>query len=120
VPREASSARALAGNEMVVSVALELTPALEREGLARDVVRQVQEARKKAGFDVSDHIKLSIGVSHFTELRLAVEEHMDMIAGETLSDDVAVVDGPVADGERATVADGRVFHLRVERLRPKQ
>jgi isoleucyl-tRNA synthetase len=120
VPREAASARALAGNEMVVSVALELTPALEREGLARDVVRQVQQARKQAGFDVSDHIKLFIGVSHFSELRLAVEEHMDMIAGETLADDVVVVDGPLPDGERATVADGRVFHLRVERFRRGQ
>ena len=72
-------------------------------------------ARKEAGFDVSDRIRLLIGVSHFEELRLAVEELVDMIGAETLADEVALVDGPLADGEQATVADGRVFHLRVTR-----
>ncbi len=37
-----------------------LTPALEAEGLARDVIRAVQDARKSAGFDVSDRIALDL------------------------------------------------------------
>ena len=79
-------------------------------------MRQVQKARKEAGLDVSDHIRLFLDLSHFDELRHAVDEHMGIIAGETLADDIVLVDRPLLDGVRATVADGRVFHLRVECL----
>ena len=41
-----------------VALDLELTPELRRAGLAREVVRLVQEARKTSGFDVSDRIAL--------------------------------------------------------------
>jgi isoleucyl-tRNA synthetase len=120
VPKDPNSARALPGNEMVVSLNLDVTPAFEREGLARDVVRQVQEARKRAGFNVSDRILLFIDVAHFAELRQAVEEHEHMIAAETLADEVVLSDGGLAEGERATVGDGRVFHLRVVRSPRRQ
>ena len=42
-----------------VALDLELTPELRRAGLAREVVRLVQEARKTGGFEVSDRIALS-------------------------------------------------------------
>ena len=42
-----------------VALDLELTPELRRAGLAREVVRMVQEARKTGGFEVSDRITLS-------------------------------------------------------------
>ncbi len=41
-----------------VALDLELTPELVRAGLAREVVRMVQEARKTSGFDVSDRVRL--------------------------------------------------------------
>jgi len=117
LPKDPATARALPDNDMVVSLALELTPELRREGLARDIVRQVQLARKRAGFDVSDHIRLYLDVAHIDELQRAVEEHKAMIMGEVLAEEMVL--GPVAGAERATVADGRVFHLRVERV-PRQ
>jgi isoleucyl-tRNA synthetase len=117
VPKDPVSARALPGNALVVSLETKLTPELEREGLARDVVRQVQEARKRSGLEVTDHIALEISVRHFDQLREAVEEHKELIAGETLADRLEVTDQPLEGGESATAADGRVFHLRLRRSR---
>ncbi len=117
VPRNAGSARALPGNDMVVSLDVALTPELEREGLARDLVRQVQEARKRAGFDVSDRIRLVLDLGHFAELRQAVDEHRAMVTSETLADQLVMAERPLVDPQRATVADGRAFHLHVSRLR---
>ncbi|MGB3375231.1 MAG: isoleucine--tRNA ligase [Microbacterium sp.] len=64
------------------------TPELEAEGLARDAIRVVQEARKNAGLDVSDRIVLALNAS--TENAEALRQHADLIAGETLAVGFAV------------------------------
>jgi isoleucyl-tRNA synthetase len=56
------SARVLPGGAGVVSLELETTRELEAEGTLRDLVRIVQEARKRAGLHVSDRIELRIGI----------------------------------------------------------
>jgi isoleucyl-tRNA synthetase len=79
------------GNAGFVVLDTVVTPELEAEGLARDVVRAVQQARKDAGLDVSDRIRLEIegdGVAV-----LAMREHQDLIAGETLAVELELVDG---------------------------
>ena len=58
-----------------------ITPALKAEGLAREVVRFVQDARKEAGFDVSDKIALVLTTTN-PELQAAIETHRATIAGE--------------------------------------
>jgi len=60
-----------------------ITPELEREGYARDLVRAVQDARKEAGLDVSDRISLTLTVPQ--ERVAAVREHQEFIARETLA-----------------------------------
>ena len=78
------------------SIALDLTmtPELRRMGLARDVVRQIQEARKNSGLEVSDRITLRwTGTG---ELREAIEEHASVIASEVLATTFAE-DGALAD-----------------------
>ena len=86
-----------------------LTPELEAEGLARDVVRAVQQARKDAGLDVGDRISLTI--SGDAAVVTAIETHRELIAGETLA--VALVareaetgtDGtPVGSDSSVTIA----------------
>ena len=59
------------------------TPELEAEGVARDAIRAVQEARKNAGLDVSDRIVLVLGAAPEHERALAA--HAELIAGETLA-----------------------------------
>ncbi|MGO2683170.1 MAG: isoleucine--tRNA ligase [Microbacterium sp.] len=64
------------------------TPELEAEGMARDAIRVVQEARKNADLDVSDRIVLALNVS--PENAEALQTHAELIAGETLATALAV------------------------------
>ncbi|WP_166984716.1 isoleucine--tRNA ligase [Canibacter zhoujuaniae] len=72
----------LAGGGFVL-LNTETTPELEAEGIARDAVRAIQEARKQAGLDVSDRIVLAVNVA--PEYAAALEEHAALISGETLA-----------------------------------
>ncbi len=64
-----------------------LTEELEREGLARDLVRHVQELRKNSGLEITDRIELLV-VSPDPQIKQALEEHRATIASETLADSV--------------------------------
>ncbi len=94
-----------------VALSTEVTPELAAEGLARDLVRGVQQARRESGLDVSDRIVLTIGGSE--PVVAAATTHADMIGGETLA--TVTVDAnlegtpvEVADGERAVVSLAKV------------
>ena len=76
-----------------------VTAEQEAEGWARDVVRQVQDARREAGLHVSDRILLSLAVAA-GEVAVA-DAHRDLIARETLSTDVDIT---VGDGPAPVVA----------------
>ncbi len=67
-----------------VAVDTRITPALSREGMAREVVRHVQEQRKNAELQIEDRIVLYLGTASEV-LRQAIEEHRSYIAAETLT-----------------------------------
>ena len=79
---------ASAGAE-TVALDLELTHELRLAGLARDVVRLVQDARKNAGLDVTDRIELRWQVGGSPEPAEALRAHADQIAGEVLATELA-------------------------------
>ncbi|MBK5332936.1 MAG: isoleucine--tRNA ligase [Ilumatobacteraceae bacterium] len=62
VAADPSRATTLPANTGVVVLDIDLTPELEAEGVARDLVRLVQQARRDAGLHVSDRIVLTLGV----------------------------------------------------------
>jgi isoleucyl-tRNA synthetase len=107
-PLEGYQVEAEAGH--AVALELDLNDELRREGLAREVVRAVQEARKQAGLEVSDRIALALGGDE--ELLAAAREHEAYIAGETLADSVDYsADGA---GEKATI-EGRELRIAVSK-----
>jgi isoleucyl-tRNA synthetase len=65
----------------------ELTPELRREGLMRDAVRLVQDARKQAGLEVADRIELALSADG-AEAGEALAEHRAALAAEVLALDV--------------------------------
>jgi isoleucyl-tRNA synthetase len=85
-----------------VALDLELTPELVRAGLAREVVRQVQEARKNAGFEVSDRIELVWRAEG--ETAEALREHAGLVAGEVLA--TAMREGDPGGTGAGVVRDG--------------
>ncbi|MFN8541533.1 MAG: class I tRNA ligase family protein [Thermomicrobiales bacterium] len=93
------------GNGYVVALDTELTPELRQEGLARDFVRVVQEARKSAGLRIEDHIRVTYAAAQDGEVAAAVAAHAAFIAGETLADTLAPGD-PAADAYREDVTLG--------------
>jgi isoleucyl-tRNA synthetase len=60
-----------------------ITPELELEGLAREIIRYVQNARKDAGLEMDDRIALMLGTED-AKLKDAIRTHRDYIANETL------------------------------------
>ena len=74
--------RTVADKGTQVMLDTRITPELKAEGLARDVVRLVQDARKSAGFDVADKIALHLATSD-SGLSQAIATHQSTIAAET-------------------------------------
>jgi isoleucyl-tRNA synthetase len=69
----------------------EVTQELASEGLARDAVRHIQQARKDAGLDVSDRISLSLSADAGSIE--ALNTHSEFIASETLAIEVSITEG---------------------------
>ncbi|MBT2475519.1 isoleucine--tRNA ligase [Microbacterium sp. ISL-103] len=86
--RPEGEALALVPSGGFVLLDTQTTPELEAEGLARDAIRVVQEARKNADLDVSDRIVLALNVSAADAEALQV--HAELIARETLAVGFAV------------------------------
>ena len=87
----------LRGAGGLVVLDTEVTPELELEGSARDLIRQIQQARREAGLDVSDRIALDLTAA--PDVVAAFEAHRQLVEGETLAtSSLAVVDPEAAPG----------------------
>ena len=69
--------------ELLVVLDTHLTPELIAEGRAREVVNRIQTARKEAGLDYADRIRVRYRAHPLVEA--AIDAHRDWIAAETLT-----------------------------------
>ncbi|MFM8508442.1 MAG: DUF5915 domain-containing protein, partial [Actinomycetota bacterium] len=104
---------ALSDGSGIVVLDLAVNDDLKQEGVARDVIRLVQQARRDAGLHVSDRIRLTVGAP--TDVAAAVRAHESMVKSETLARDVVLA--AVGNGLAAnTTLDDVPLHVGVERL----
>ncbi|MEN9713533.1 MAG: hypothetical protein RLZZ164_197 [Actinomycetota bacterium] len=89
-----------------------VTPALAAEGLARDVIRAVQQARKDADLNVSDRIKLALSAS--ASVLESISNHQELIKGETLTLELELSEQTLADG--VAVGDDELVAITVNKL----
>jgi isoleucyl-tRNA synthetase len=112
-PREGWAVESASGE--TVALDLMVTPALRRAGLAREVVRILQEARKSAGLDITDRVSVWWTATS-AETAEALMEHGGMVADEVLATTFAkgtpLSDDPAADAPPQEHPDlGLTFRL---------
>ncbi|MFJ9314081.1 isoleucine--tRNA ligase [Pimelobacter simplex] len=90
-----------------------VTPELAEEGLARDLVRAVQQLRRDSGLDVTDRIELT--VSGGAPVLAAARAHEALIAGETLATSYTVAEERAPGATEVVVGDGEKAALSLER-----
>ena len=82
----------LVANEGSITVALDVTISeeLRKEGIARELINRIQNARKDSGLEVTDRIKLTVLKSE--DLEESIIENKEYIKSETLTDELVFVD----------------------------
>ncbi|MGC9346824.1 MAG: DUF5915 domain-containing protein, partial [Anaerolineae bacterium] len=98
---------------LVVALDTTITPELELEGLAREVVRRVQELRKQADYDLTDRVRVEYKADG--KLAEALQTHGDTIADEVLADELVAVPAPEGDEVLEDNVDGDALVLAVQR-----
>jgi len=109
-PADQRAVAMLPGSGFVI-LDIAVTPELAAEGLARDVVRAVQQARRQAGLQVSDRIALTLAGDE--AVRTAIDTHGQLICAETLAASLTLTDAapgvpvPVGDGQQVGIVVAR-------------
>jgi isoleucyl-tRNA synthetase len=98
------------GDDAGIQIALSthLTPELIREGMARDFVRHVQQARKDADLEITDRIRVFY-VTEIDDVVAAVNDWREYIAAETLADGIERVETPDQNAKEVSVGGGKVW-----------
>jgi len=103
---------AVEGAGLLAALRTELTEELLSEGRVRELVRHIQEARKKKGLEITDRIRLRVDAA--PELRVAIDALRDYIAEETLAIGIELASS--FTGEDIAIAiDGYSVRFAIER-----
>jgi isoleucyl-tRNA synthetase len=107
----------LVANEGSITVALDIniTEALRKEGIARELINRIQNIRKESGFDVTDRIEVII--EKHDMINDAINTHGQYIGSQTLAENVSLTDKlENNNSKRIDMDDNIVIMLQVTRL----
>ncbi|GHO59783.1 isoleucine--tRNA ligase [Ktedonobacter robiniae] len=88
---------------LVVALNTTVSPELAQEGIARDLVRLIQDARKSAGFSITDRIQVRLQPEGKLDLQAVLNSHSSVISSETLANSLEL--GASNGGYHTTIAE---------------
>lgn len=105
----------LVANDGTVTVALDITvsPALRREGMARELVNRIQNLRKSRDYNITDHITIRLQPTE--EVTDALSEYADYIAGQVLADAITT-DASIPANEDTLDIDGLQVNIKIDKV----
>ncbi|MES2677045.1 MAG: DUF5915 domain-containing protein [Pseudomonadota bacterium] len=89
ITKNSDNTTALQSNDCLVELDINVTEELKEEGLARDIVRAIQQNRKDANLDISNHIKIAFFSSNLTFLKV-IKNYEDYLKEQTLTDEILI------------------------------
>lgn len=90
-----------------------MTDDLVAEGLARDVIRRIQELRKAGDFEVDARIAITYQATE--SLKKAIEQYADLIKGETLANTLEAAEEPAGEQDGEFTFSGETLRVGVQR-----
>ncbi len=112
-PSRTRSSRSRKRAAYAVAIDTTVDDELRAEGIARDLIRLLNEQRKATGLDIADRVRVRLGATGRVEA--AAHLHRDWIAREVLAVDLVVEPG-VADGVTRVDVDGEPVSVDLERV----
>lgn len=94
-----------------VALDVTLTPELEAEGTARELVNRIQNLRKSSGFEITDKVKVELEAA--ADVKAAVELFGDYISSQVLASELKLSDALDGDGADVLDIDGKEVKIRV-------
>lgn len=91
ITKDPESIAPLPSNDLLVKLDIVVTAELEMEGIARDIIRTIQQNRKDANLNISDHIKIKLFSANF-DFAEVIKVYGDYIKEQTLTDEIEIVD----------------------------
>ena len=95
ITKNPGNTTALSSNDCLVELDINVTGELEEEGLARDIARAIQQNRKDANLDISNHIKTTFFSKDEKFLRV-IKTYENYLKEQTLTDEITIATSSVA------------------------
>jgi isoleucyl-tRNA synthetase len=90
ITKDPESIVPLPSNDCLVKLDIVVTKELEMEGVARDIIRTIQQNRKDANLNISDRIKIKLFSGNF-DFAEVIKTHGNYIKEQTLTDEIEII-----------------------------